>query len=296
MPIIHTNIKEVVTSYDNYKDEIVIMEFDKKSSGKLKRLAPLTPARYDDALILVGITDGEMDIQIDYISYTVGKYSISLIMPTHIVHFVNGSDKLKGWILIVSSAFIEARGFMSKKPSAISYMQLRKNPLTFFDHDEYKSLCVNLEYIRGKMHQHIHFFQEEVMKLALQMFFTDLDNLYLKKGKYQITASLSRKEELFDDFQTLLWEHCKKNRNVKFYADKLCITTQYLSSILKDQSGKSASQWIQETLITEAKGMLKSPRVNVQQVANKLNFPDQSTFGKFFKKHTGTSPMAFRKS
>jgi len=296
MPIIHTNIKEVVTSYDNYKDEIVIMEFDKKSSGKLKRLAPLTPARYDDALILVGITDGEMDIQIDYISYTVGKYSIALIMPMHIVHFVNGSDKLKGWILIVSSAFIEARGFMSKKTSAISYMQLKKNPLTFFDHDEYKSLCVNLEYIRGKMHQHIHFFQEEVMKLALQMFFTDLDNLYLKKGKYHITASLSRKEELFDDFQTLLWEHCKKNRNVKFYADKLCITTQYLSSILKEQSGKSASQWIQETLITEAKGMLKSPRVNVQQVANKLNFPDQSTFGKFFKKHTGISPMTFRKS
>ena len=68
MPITHTNIKEVVTSYDNYKDEIVIMEFDNITSGKLKRLAPLTPARYDDALILVGITDGEMDIQIDYIT------------------------------------------------------------------------------------------------------------------------------------------------------------------------------------------------------------------------------------
>ena len=296
MTIKHTNIKEVVTSYDNYKDEIAIMEFDNISSGKLKKLAPLTPTRYDDALILVGITDGEMDIQIDYISYTLRKYSIALIMPTHMVTFVKGSDKLKGWILILSSAFVEARGFMSKKPSAISYMQLKKNPLTAFDHDEYKSLCVNLEYIRDKIHQHIHFFQEEVMKLALQMFFTDLDNLYLKKGKYQITASLSRKEELFDDFQTLLWEHCKKKRNVKFYADKLCITTQYLSSILKEQSGKSASQWIQETLITEAKGMLKSPRVNVQQVANKLNFPDQSTFGKFFKKHTGTSPMTFRKS
>jgi AraC-type DNA-binding domain-containing proteins len=296
MTIKHTNIKEVVTSYDNYKDEIAIIEFDNTPSGKLERLAPLTPARYDDTLIFVGITEGEMDIQIDYISYTVGKYSIALIMPTHIVNFVNGSDNLKGWILVVSRAFIEARGFMQQKPSAISYMQLKKDPLTIFNHDEYKSLCVNLEYIRSKIHQHSHLFQEEVMKLALQMFFTDLDNLYLKKGKYHITASLSRKEELFGDFQTLLWEHCKKNRNVKFYADKLCITTQYLSSILKEQSGKSASQWIQETLITEAKGLLKSPRINVQQVANKLNFPDQSTFGKFFKKHTGTSPMSFRKS
>ena len=289
-------IKEVVTSYDSYKDEVAIMEFDNTSSGKLKRFAPLTPARYDDAFILIGITDGEMDIQIDYISHTVGKYSIALIMPAHIVNFVNGSDNLKGWILVVSRAFIEAQGFMSRKPVATSYMQLKKSPLTAFDRDEYKSLCVNLEYIRSKIHQHIHSFQEEVVTLALQMFLTDLDNLYLKKGKYQIADSLSRKEELFADFQTLLWEHCKKNHNVKFYADKLCITTQYLSSILKEQSGKSASQWIHETLITEAKSMLKSPRLNVQQVANKLNFPDQSTFGKFFKKHTGTSPMNFRKS
>ena len=295
MPITHTNIKEVVTSYESYNDEIAIMEFDNTSLYKLKKFTPLTPARYD-ALVLIGITEGEIDIQIDYTSYTVGKYSIALIMPTHIVHFTNGNDKLKGWILVISSTFIETHGFMSQKPVAISYMQLKKNPLTTFNRDEYKSLCVDLEYFRSKIHQHAHFFKGEVMKLALQIFFTDFSNLYLKKGKYHITASLSRKEELFADFQALMWEHCKKNRNVKFYADKLCITTQYLSSILKEQSGKSASRWIHEALIIEAKGMLKSPHVNVQLVANKLNFPDQSTFGKFFKKHTGTTPMTFRKS
>jgi AraC-type DNA-binding domain-containing proteins len=299
MPDKHSNIrkaiKEVVTSYDSYQDEVAIMEFDHTTINDLKKFAPLNPTRFD-ALLLIGITEGELDIQIDYISYKAEKNSLVLIMPTHITHFTEGSSNLKGWILTITKAFFGSQTFAGQKPTVLSYMELKKNPLTFFDPDEYQSLYVSLDYIRGKMRQQTHVFYQETVKLALLMFFTDLGNLYFSKKKYHITATLSRKEELFSDFQTLLREHCKKQHDVKFYAGKLCITTQYLSSILKEQSGRSASQWIQEALVIEAKDMLKSPRINVQQVADKLNFPDQSTFGKFFKKHTGISPMAFRKS
>jgi len=300
----HTNIrksiKEVVTSYDSYKDEVAIMEFDNTSLSDLRKFAPLIPTRFD-ALIIIGITEGELDIQIDYESHKAEKNSLVLIMPSHITHFIAGSDNLKGWILTISRLYAKmqtfsGQSFSGQKPTVLSYMQLKKNPLTVFDHDEYQSLYASLEYIKGKMRQQTHVFYQDTVKLALLMFFTDLGNLYFSKKKYHLTAALSRKEELFSDFQTLLREHCKKQHDVKFYAGKLCITTQYLSSILKEQSGRSASQWIQEALIIEAKGMLKSPRVNVQQVADKLHFPDQSTFGKFFKKHTGISPMAFRKS
>ena len=288
-------IKEVVTSYDSYKDEVQIMEFDHNSMNDLKKLAPLNPTRFS-AVLLIGVTEGEIEIQIDYISYKAKKNSLTLIMPTHITQFIDGSGKLKGWILTISKTYAESQPFGGHKPTVLSYMQLKKNPLTFFDHDEYYSLSKNLDYIRARMRQQTHVFYQETVKLALLMFFTDLGNLYFSKKKYHLTAALSRKEELFAVFQTLLREHCKKQHDVKFYAGKLCITTQYLSSILKEQSGRSASQWIQEALIIEAKGLLKTPRVNVQQVADKLFFPDQSTFGKFFKKHTGISPMTFRKS
>ena len=288
-------IKEVVTSYDSFQDEVSIMEFDHVSIQELKKLAPLNPTRFD-ALILIGITEGVLEIQIDYISYKAEANSLTLIMPTHITHFKAENDNLKGWILAISKEYIVSQPFSGHKPTVLSYMQLKKNPLTVFDHDEYQSLFVSLDYIKSKMRKQTHIFYKDIVKLALLMFFADLGNLYFSKKKYHLTATLSRKEELFSDFQTLLRDHCKKQHDVKFYAGKLCITTQYLSSILKEQSGRSASQWIQEALIIEAKGMLKSPRVNVQQVADKLNFPDQSTFGKFFKKHTGISPMVFRKS
>ena len=288
-------IKEVVTTYSSFREEVVIMEFDHTSLNELKKFAPLNPTRFD-TLLLIGITSGEMDIQIDYVSYKACENTLTLIMPTHITHYISGSGKLKGWVLVISKSYISSQFSSEKKPSIVYYMQLKKNPLTFFNKEEYQSLYTSLCYIKDKMHLHTHLFHQEVIKLALQMFFIDLGNLYLGKKHYNISATLSRKEEIFADFQTLLIENCKKQHDVKFYAGKLCITTQYLSSILKEQSGRSASQWIQEALMIEAKGMLKSPRINVQQVADKLNFPDQSTFGKFFKKHTGISPLTFRKS
>lgn len=289
-------MEEVVSSYDNYQDEVLVLEFDHTTVDDLKKFAPTIPTRFN-AVILIGITDGEMDMQIDYVSYTAVKNSIILIMPTHITHFIGSRNKPKGWVLVISKSYIDNTPQRHQQPSAIiSYMQLKKNPLTQFEPNEYQTLYKSLDFIRIKMRLQGHLFYKEILNSALKMFLFDLGNIYMGKREHYTTRTLSRKEELFVDFQTLLREYCKKQHDVKFYAGKLCITTQYLSSILKEQSGRSASQWIQEALMVEAKSMLKRPRINVQQVSDALSFPDQSTFGKFFKKHAGISPLAFRKS
>ena len=290
------SLKETVISYDTYLDDVMLIDFDHTAFNKVKNYIPLNPSRYD-SLIFIGLSSGEMEIQIDYVSHQVKKNSILFIMPTHIVSFVKGSSNLKGWVLAVSKSYIPKLSFPNQQqPVVISYMQLKKNPLTVFEPAEFQSLYKSLDFVRSKMRNPAHLFCKETINIALKMFFLDLGNFYLSKREHYITPTLTRKEELFIDFQHLLLEKCMKQHDVKYYAGKLCITPQYLTSILKEQSGKSASQWIQEALIIEAKGMLKSPRINIQRVADELNFPDQSTFGKFFKKHTGVSPLAFRKS
>jgi AraC-like DNA-binding protein len=290
------SLKEAATSYDGYQDNVIILEFDVSSLNDLKNFVPSNPSRFE-AVILIGISDGEMGMQIDYVSYKANKNSLILIMPAHITYFEEGSSDLKGWVLAISKSYMETLSYCrEQQPIVISYIQLKKHPLTGFNAIEYQLLYSSLNFVRSKMHQHAHLFYKETLNMALKMFFLDLGNIYLSKREHFISPSLSRKEELFIDFQTLLRNNCKKQHDVKFYANELCITTQYLSAILKEQSGKSAGQWIQNALMVEAKGMLKTPRINIQQVANELNFPDQSTFGKFFKKHTGMSPMAFRKS
>jgi AraC-like DNA-binding protein len=83
---------------------------------------------------------------------------------------------------------------------------------------------------------------------------------------------------------------------VKFYADILCITPRYFSKIVKENSGKSPNEWIDEYIMQEAKALLKSGNFTVQQVSDELNFPSQSFFGKYFKRHTGVMPSKYKKT
>ena len=104
-----------------------------------------------------------------------------------------------------------------------------------------------------------------------------------------------RCEVLFDEFMSLLQQYNKKERNVSFYAKQLNITPKYLSSVVKEVSGKTAARWIDESVILEAKALLKYSGMSIQEIAYHLNFSTQSFFGKYFKQHTGTSPSRYKR-
>ena len=88
--------------------------------------------------------------------------------------------------------------------------------------------------------------------------------------------------------------HCALQRDVAFYARELCITTRYLSTITKEIGKTTAKNLIDSFLILELKVALQSTDLSLKEIAEKYRFPDQSFFGRFFKKHTGMSPKAFR--
>ena len=85
-----------------------------------------------------------------------------------------------------------------------------------------------------------------------------------------------------------------KHRNIAFYADQLCVSPKYLSSVVHAVSGKYATDWINQYVILEAKAMLKSDRISIKDVSNKLHFANQSFFAKFFKQHTGYTPKEYK--
>ena len=70
---------------------------------------------------------------------------------------------------------------------------------------------------------------------------------------------------------------------------------KYLSSVVKEVSGKTAARWIDESVILEAKALLKYSGMSIQEIAYHLNFSTQSFFGKYFKQHTGTSPSRYKR-
>ena len=106
----------------------------------------------------------------------------------------------------------------------------------------------------------------------------------------------TRRMTYVNDFMQLVHRHHLQERSVSFYAGKLFISPKYLSLIIKEVTGRSAAEWIDEFVILEAKNMLRFSGKNIQQVAYDLNFPNQSSFGKYFKHLTGMSPSEYQRS
>lgn len=96
-------------------------------------------------------------------------------------------------------------------------------------------------------------------------------------------------------FLSELGKHCKEERSVNYYASKLFISPKYFAQLVLKESGRHAKDWITEYVIRDAKSMLRSGGMTVQEVSNNLNFPNASFFGKYFKKATGMSPKQFMK-
>lgn len=104
----------------------------------------------------------------------------------------------------------------------------------------------------------------------------------------------TRQTDLFQRFVALVHEHCTEQREVAFYADRLCISTRYLSTIIRSVAHSTAKEFIDRSVVLEIKMLLGSTELSVQGIAYRLHFPDQSYLGRFFKKHTGVSPTEFR--
>lgn len=101
---------------------------------------------------------------------------------------------------------------------------------------------------------------------------------------------------LSERFLKLVRQHFKSERFLDFYAKQLEVTGKHLSRTVKAQTGYTAVEWIERFIVLEAQVLLKSSNLHVQQIADELNFPSQSVFGKYFKKQTGLSPREFRNS
>jgi AraC-like DNA-binding protein len=131
-----------------------------------------------------------------------------------------------------------------------------------------------------------------VKHLTLAFYYALTYQSHILSGEVQ----QSKQSILLERFMKLVQENFREQRDIGFYADKLCLTPKYLSKILKDNSGSSASEWIDNHVVLEAKALLKSTNMTIQQISEELNFPSQSFFGKYFKRVVGVSPKEYRES
>jgi AraC family transcriptional regulator, transcriptional activator of pobA len=136
-----------------------------------------------------------------------------------------------------------------------------------------------------------HPYRQEVIQHSLFAAIYDFSVIY---DKYTLVINESEQDSYLTKFIDLLFRHYKQHWKTGFYSDKLNIPPQYLSKIIKEETGNSVQDWMFQLVLFETKCLLRSTKMSIAEIAEHFNFPDSASFGKFFKKHVDMTPVEYR--
>ncbi|WP_300699980.1 AraC family transcriptional regulator [Bacteroides sp.] len=241
---------------------------------------------------LIFCIQGEAEITIDLQKYHIVPNTSIIILPKCIFSLTSASEDFSARYFAYSDVMFKTACFRLDPPfihflkENACYTHTEENPL--------RALRGLIAASEGIYLDSENRFRETIAQNLLQIFFFDtFDKVSRLFTPEQINGS-NRGEELFKKFISLVHTYCITQRDVAFYAEQLCISTRYLSSITNKIAKDSAKEIIDEVLMLELKVALQSTDLSLKEIADKYRFPDQSFFGRYFKKHTGMSPKEYR--
>lgn len=254
------------------------------------------PEHMKDAFRVEGYTTviiaekGEAKFMIDMKEYNVKAPFMFTIMSGKIIHHQYISPNYSATILVAANTFYSE---ILNNNALNRSLAIFVNDMPVMELNDVSQMATNeyLRLLKNAVKDINNPMRLEVVKhLTLAMYYGYGNRFLITPEK----KNVSRNDDIMDQFISLVEQFHRKERGVKFYANKMCLTPKYISSVVNKISGKTASQWIDEAVILEAKALLNCTNMTIQQITIELNFPDQSTFGKYFKNITGLSPKDYR--
>jgi len=242
--------------------------------------------------VLLYCTDGEAEITIDLQKYHIVPYTHIILLPGSILSLLSCSEDFRviylaftGEMMRIACFRLEP-AFMHFLKDVSCYTHIRPEEIIAIQ----GIIKAGIAIYADKENQ----FRNSIAQNLLQIFFL---NTYDKVQRFftkEQRDGNSRKSQLFKKFIRLVHTYCPTQRDVTFYASELCISTRYLSSITQAMAHISAKEIIDKFMILEIKVALQSTNLSLKEIAERYHFPDQSFFGRYFKKHTSISPKEFR--
>lgn len=207
---------------------------------------------------------------------------------------IHSVKALEAYAVLLSSDYLNDLQIDFRQRSNF-YIDTRHNAIAHIPHAELMAIAPYYPLLKTNMEKNRAESSEIVRGLVRAFSYTVISLMQIyHKSENTNTDVVPRNQQLFDKFMALLKLHHTAERSVKFYAERLYLTPNYLSGVIKAYSGKSATEWINEYVILEAKIMLRNTDLSIQEIAYRLNFVTQSAFGKYFKSQTGMGPKCYR--
>jgi len=281
-------------NFSQYQDKIMMFDLDRQKALYHKhRGLPLKL----DSLCIIMIERGECVFKIDYRPFHVVENMAIVLSNRHIIQFVSVSDNFKSCNLFVARNFPQTVLNDTKIPlPTLSGVSFFSNPVIRLEPEEFSILRNNLERLRSNIHRNDHVYWSNLVQNELANLFFEIRNMMLLRlGREPEKQKYAYREQVISRFFQLIFEYSRTEREVSFYADKLCVTPVYLSRAVKRIIGNPAVKIIHEMAIIDAMALLRKPDMTIQDASDIMNFPDRETFSKFFKNVAGEWPGEYRK-
>ena len=248
--------------------------------------------KYVNFYTIFVLVDGEAEVIINDNNIILAQQSVIRMTHTQNTEFVKCTDELDGYFLFCETNFYN--NIIEKDPNMQDVFQ--RNILdTYIYFDITEAKISELLGIISQVEKTIS--QPHIYKTEMLSFLVHLAQMHINElidSTSNELHDMKHKENIFKIFIHLASNNFKRERQINFYADRMNITSTYLSRIVREVSGNTVCGYLQSFLYSEACKMLKMTDKTIGEISTELKFNDQSAFTKFFKQKSGISPKAFR--
>lgn len=281
--------------FSRMSDNYLTIRFNKNVDGGFDYMN--VPRRLNCISIMI-VRHGTLNVEVDLMPYTLRANTLLIINPGTLFRISSiDPERLDIAILFVATKFLKDINIDLNALNIRSLIENRR-PAVRITTTESQKMLKYFELLDLHTQDEVTLFSTNVARsLCAALFYELLQVNYMRINRQAEEMSGTRRRSTYvHDFMRLVHLNYHQHRTLAFYAEKLFISPKYLTVLVKEATGRSAIEWIDEFVIIEAKNLLRFSGKNIQQVAYALNFPNQSSFGKYFKRLTGISPMAYQKS
>ena len=240
------------------------------------------------------VLEGSLTLELNTVPYQLEKNCSLFIDRKMVITGVKHSEDFRCVICALSTDI----GFSFFNKSLMqSVMHLLANPVITMNQDEVDLMLKYYELLVFKMdHPEMNFARETVRDIIRCFAYDLLSNITKHFNQNDGDDMLRQSDRIFRKFMLLLAENSNVNRSVKSYADELCVSPKYLTSVCRKHSDSTASELIATSVMSRVKQLLLYSDLSIKEVAGEMGFDNLSFFGKYVKKHLGLSPNHYRKA
>jgi len=227
--------------------------------------------------------------EFDFEEKICGAHDLTLMSPGHVMHALETSEDYRATLLFMTRRFysILAETF----PNSYKYVHYYQNTfhLTEKQYEGIKS-CLHQIKILSEID---HPYRDQLLTSQMDIM-AHLTEVYCTENGVVLEEKTGT-EQLILQFHNLIAQNYAQHREVKFYAEKLCLSPKYFGTVVNQALGYSAGELISRFVMVQARHLLQHHRkYTIQQVSEKLGFSDQTAFARYFKKHAGVTPLEYR--